>query len=317
MSLSRQLQKKLYQMNKFGQSKHKAKKEEKERCQKVGEKWLSSRVDGIYSYKTLQAYKQTVREFSKWIKENYGDVKKADEVTRELQIEYLKYRQNCDLSAWTIKKDLAALNKVFNDKITSSDADLNKRSYKDIKRSRLEVESDKRYNPENYKDQILISKVCGTRRESISGGDYQLKKDDFTFYKYNSDGRLYINVIEKNGKYRHGIVLKGYEEKITNIIGKENIEIRNKHYTKKEFEEKYKNSNADYLFQKYTKLIDNHAFRREYSQNLYNEIAKDRGENLIKGNTYKGFDKSILSQVSLNIGHQEGRFETLSNNYMI
>ena len=182
MSLSRQLQKKLYQMNKFGQSKHKAKKEEKERCQKTGEKWLSSRVDGIYSYKTLQAYKQTVREFSKWIKENYSDVKKANEVTKEIQIEYLKYRQDCDLSAWTIKKDLAALNKVFNNKITSSDADLNQRNYKDIKRSRKEVESDKRYNPENYKDQIILSKASGTRRESILGGDYQLKKDNFTFY---------------------------------------------------------------------------------------------------------------------------------------
>ncbi len=55
------------------------------------------------------------------------------------------------VASYTISKDMAALNKLFNTHICKKDAGIKSRSYKDITRSRGEKAHDKKYNPDNYK----------------------------------------------------------------------------------------------------------------------------------------------------------------------
>lgn len=82
-------------------------------------------------------------------------------------IEYLKFRQDDGKTAYTISKDMAALNKLLNFHVTKKIAGIKQRSYKDITRSREARDYDKKYNPNNYKDQILFAKASGSRRESV------------------------------------------------------------------------------------------------------------------------------------------------------
>lgn len=70
------------------------------------------------------------------------------------------------------------------------------------------------------------------------------------------------------------------------------------------FKERYRNSNQGCLFDKYTKKIDNHAFRAQYARERYEELIqqkRERGEKILKN--YKGCDRDCLSQVSQDLGH--------------
>lgn len=137
---------------------------------------------------------------------------------------------------------MAALNKLFNSHICKKDADLNSRSYKDITRSRGEKAHDKKYNPDNYKDQIIFVKSCGCRRESI------LVVTPVRFiWEDGMPTQVYLN--EKGGIERYVHILKKYQPEMKKII--ENAEPNKP------------------LFDKYTKKIDNHAFRREYTKARY------------------------------------------------
>ena len=80
------------------------------------------------------------------------EIKTVDQVNDEHTIEYLKFRQNQGKISYTIRKDMVALNELFNTRIRKKDASLNSLSYKDLTRSRGEKAHYKKYNPENYKD---------------------------------------------------------------------------------------------------------------------------------------------------------------------
>ncbi len=70
------------------------------------------------------------------------------------------------------------------------------------------------------------------------------------------------------------------------------------------FKERYRNSNDDYLFSKYTKKIDNHAFRAEYARERYAELVqqkKDKGDEIL--NNYRNYVRQIFRLVSNDLGH--------------
>ena len=64
------------------------------------------------------------------------------------------------------------------------------------------------------------------------------------------------------------------------------------------------------LFTKYTKKIDNHAFRREYSKTRYKEILGEREDK----NDYKGYDKNALKILTKDLGHN--RLDVVVYNYL-
>ncbi|NLV86745.1 MAG: site-specific integrase, partial [Clostridiales bacterium] len=108
--INRALQHRLSGLSRFGQSKHEAKAAAKKAyLQEHGnlKGYNPSKVEGIYSIRTMESYRQTAKEFAKWAA-NKG-CKNANKINREIVGKYLQERQSNGKSPWTTSKDMAAL----------------------------------------------------------------------------------------------------------------------------------------------------------------------------------------------------------------
>lgn len=260
----------------------------------------------IHSASTADAYRQTVNEFSSWLKNEKSDIwdtKDLSAISKDIAYEYLQQRESKGLSAWTVTKDLSAINKVLDLGLNKREGNLSERRLQDITRSREVKEHDFKYNQINYSQQIDIAKAFGVRRESIVGGNYAIKESSL----FIKDSNLYISVIEKGGRYREAQCLESYKN---DIVSRYDIEVRDS-YSKDEFIQHYVSDKNDTLFDSYTAKVDNHAFRAEYATNLYEELASQK-ENLL--NDYKGYDSELLKQVSENLGHS--RLSVVVDHYL-
>ncbi len=278
----------MQQLNCIGESRHQAKHEYKQYCQDNGVAYNPTKTIGIHSYNTYETYKQTSKEFASWIKRTHPEVRNIDRVTKNMCVEYLKSRQET-CSAYTVSKDMAALNKLFRTDINKSEAGLTQRSYKNITRSRNDCTHDKSVNLDKYSDQITVAKAFGIRRESFVDGQFALK--DVSIYQ--EKGQVYCSVVEKGGRYRNAPCLDEYKEIVKekfNICERETL-------TVDKFKELYSESNNK-LFSEYSNKIDNHAYRAEYATNLYKQLANPASSDL-----YRGYDKPAIQEVSKALGH--------------
>lgn len=269
LKIDYQMHCRMEKMKCIDESRHQAKKEYKEM---MGKNEANITI-GINSYKTYDAYKQTSIELIRYIRSEFKDVKDISEFKKEHGVDYLKHRQSDGKNAYNISKDMAALNKLLNFHITKREAGINRGSYKNVTRSRQLKEHDKKYNPENYNDQIIFAKVCGCRRESVL-----VVAPECFIWKDGLPIKVYL--IEKGGKEREATILKAYREDIKSILsGKE--------------EDKP-------LFDRYTKKIDNHAFRGEYARNRYKELVEEKG---FDAQDYRGYDSDVLRKLTKDLGH--------------
>lgn len=318
-SLKFQLHERMQNLVCFGQSKHIAKQEYKQYCKENNIKYNPTKTVGIHSINTYNSYKQTSEIFEKWLKTN-TDIKRLDDVDKPTVINFLKERQDNGCSPYTVSKDMSALNKILNLDVTKKEADLIERSYKNVTRSRLSCEHDNKYNANNYSNQIAVAQAFGLRRESIYGGEYQLK--DISLYK-TSSGNIRACVIEKGGRYREAPCLKQYEDRINELYPNiRTIDIKDTEvaFNKQEFKDLYNSSSSSNLFNEYTTKIDNHAFRGQYADRLYDELI--RGQNIVPGYSeqyndsgiIKGYDKAICRQVSMALGHN--RISVVTQHYL-
>lgn len=69
--------------------------------------------------------------------------------------------------------------------------------------------------------------------------------------------------------------------------------------SKEEFVEAYNSVPGGYIFNEYTKHIDNHALRAEYATNLYAELEA----NASSSEKWRDFNKEALQGVSEALGH--------------
>lgn len=276
----------------IGESKHYAKKDYKEYCEQNKIAWNPSKSHFIHSTSTADAYRQTINEFSGWLKSFHSDIwssKDLNNISKEVAYEYLQNRE----SAWTISKDMSALNKVLNLNLNKSEGRLKERSYQEVSRSRGVKSHDTKYNPANYSKQIEFASAFGCRRESILGGDYQVKEISL----FKNQGKVYVSLIEKGGRYREAPCLEKYQAQVEDkyMISERDF------LSKNEFAKIYNSNNDNYLFDKYTSKIDNHSFRHEYSKELYKELALKTDS--LKTDYHNKFDTRIVQQVSLALGH--------------
>lgn len=262
VNLKIQMHKQIDRKLAIGESRHLAKKAYKEYCKVNDLSYNAAKSPFIHSTATAEAYRQTVNEFSSWLKANnkeVWDTKDLSKVTKEVVYSYLQERQGQGKSAWTVTKDMSAINKILNLDLTKKEGNLNDRKLADISRSRGITESDTKYNEKNYADQIEIARAFGLRRESIEGGNFAIKESSM----FSKDGNIYVSVIEKGGRYREAQCLQSYQN---NIEQKYNIEERDGFGDNKNaFIEHYADDKSNVLFDRYTKKIDNHAFRAEYA----------------------------------------------------
>ena len=286
----------------IGVSKFDAKKDYQKIEEEHGRKANPSKSNYIHNPNSANAYRQTVGEVCKWLKENKTDIwssKDLNQIDKSVAYEYLKYREE-SCSAYTVSKDMSALNKVLNLDLNKEEGGLHERSYKDVTRSREPRGMDKSYNPKNYSNQIEFAKAFGVRRESMLGGNYQVKDVSL----FTRENRVYCSVIEKGGRYREAPCLDKYQDSIQekyNIV-REMPSLREDQetsFTKEIFKHRYAES-GEVLWDKYTTKIDNHAFRGQYARDLYNQIAEQKED--VKNN-YRGYDKEIVEEVSHALGH--------------
>lgn len=266
-----QMHERMQEMRCMGESRHMAKKEYREM---KNEQNTNNRTVGIHSYATYSAYKQTSIEFIKYIRQNYKEIKDISKIKKEHVIDYIKIRQEHGQSPYTISKHMAALNKLLNMDVTKKEAGIHKRTYRNIKRSRGEKDHDKKYNPNNYREQIVFAKATGCRRESV----LKVKVENFVLDKEGNPYKVFLK--EKGGRERYATILNQYKQEIKEII-------KNKEKGRP-------------IFSTYTKKIDNHAFRAEYARKRYEELIKEKGKD---DKNFRGFDSECLKILTRDLGH--------------
>ena len=269
-SLKRQITQALINQKCFGESKYAAKQ--------AGGTKFGQPTDGIYSYKTMKTYLDESVKFGNWVKENYNI--KTLEQAKEYVGEYLERGRVKKLSAWTLKLQRSALRKMYQDPGLAKEVELPNRKKENIVRSRGDAVRDKDFSEEKNKEMVDFAKSTGLRRSGME----KVRPQDI----FEKDGKLFVAIKEKGGRYRELPVLKKYEERIREIV------------QGKELDKK--------IFEKIHSSADIHSYRREYAQELYREIT---GKNF---DPAKDKDKEALRQVSEALGHS--RLDVVTRNYL-
>lgn len=148
----------------------------------------------IYSWQTYRSYMKQLGLFARWCKETHNA--RYIKECRQYVAEYLQTRS--DLSIWTQKLDLAALQKLYQEYPEPPkkpfNVKLQPRLRKNIKRSRQQVTRDKDFSESNNADLITFCRCTGLRRSELQ----ELKGTDIT-----ADGlQLHVTRNTKGGRWR-------------------------------------------------------------------------------------------------------------------
>jgi len=297
----------LDELKRFGESKHLAKLQERERCRETGERYNPARVDGIYSYATYTAYKKHCLDFANWAREKKGA--KTLEQAREYVRTYLERHIQEGRSAWTVRLKASALAKLYNCSSSDFGIELPKRKREDIHRSRGEKVRDRDFSEEKNRDIVDFCRATGLRRKELS----RLQARDII----ERDGVVYVHVRQgKGGRERVVRVVEEYKEHV----------LRTKQRAEEEGRER--------VFERIPSHMDVHGYRREYAENRYKEIerdpeqyerARERWKEWKRERGYEGpdtyrrrdgreFDRAILLEVSRDMGHN--RVDVIARHYL-
>lgn len=291
--------------NCFGQSKYQAKQISYRNGQ-------GGKVQGIYSKKTMQDYKNVAIRFHQWTKTKGYKFSGLDNVTDNHIIEYLTERQSAGKSAWTVSKELSALNKIFDRNISKKNTSLNPRRNDNIKNNRGFGNNYRNSVYRNNKELISFISATGIRRQSVT----VITPTDAI---RNEVGTVIgFRVKEKGGKTRNCYVIKNKQKDITAFVDKHLSSHGNKPF-----------------WNKVDKNLNTHWYRGEYAHILYNDllIAKHNEQDYFEGyrdsfvntskleqitsghkETTKGYDTATLAVVSQNMGHN--RIDVVYSNYL-
>jgi len=297
----------LDELKRFGESKHLAKLQERERCRETGERYNPARVDGIYSYATYTAYKKHCLDFANWAREKKGA--KTLEQAREYVRTYLERHIQEGRSAWTVRLKASALAKLYNCSSSDFGIELPKRKREDIHRSRGEKVRDRDFSEEKNRDIVDFCRGTGLRRKELA----RLEARDII----ERDGVVYVHVRQgKGGRERVARVAEEYKEHV--------LQIR----------ERAEKEGHERVFERIPSHMDVHGYRREYAANRYREIerdpeqyerARERWEEYKRERGYEGpdtyrrrdgreFDRAILLEVSRDMGHN--RVDVIARHYL-
>lgn len=293
--------KEINEMDCRGQSKHLAKQEFKYtygRHERV-------RLDGIYSDGTMRAYSKACMNFADYVKEQAGRHTSLENA-KQYVTPYLQERIDAGKSAYTIKKDLSALSKLYHVPSSEFKIETPARQRQDITRSRENlVFSEKtgrwikdtktcygRFSEKNHQEFVNFCRGTGLRRSEITAlkGNQLIQKGD----------SYYLHVKGKGGRER-------------------DVPIRGKY--KQEIIEKCQKAENNRVWNKVPAHADIHRYRSEYATNYYKDIARDP-KNLPRSERYccqkelagTWYDRKAMAEVSRALGHN--RVEVIASNYL-
>lgn len=273
--VSQALQSKL----RIGESKHEAKRE--------------GDLDGIYSWSTYHNYQFVGVQFLKWCRENHG-IRLLEDAKPYIEA-YIRYRIEKGYSPSTIKRDVAALCKIYGLRREHLAVKLPVRQRSDITRSRTEKAHDKEFSEQRNQDVVDFCKGTGLRKHELA----KVKQEDV----YVRKGKVFVHTKGKGGKEREVEVLPEYRKHVLACAKK--VKPGELIFKKKQIKNR----------------MDEHAYRREYAQKKYELLARPAKElspreRYVCRKDKKGvvYDKKAMRNVSNNLGHE--RISVIAQSYI-
>lgn len=276
-SINHQIKERFDSMMKIGESKKAAKIENKMQ-------------EGIFSYGTRHSYDRAMQNFAKYCKASHG-VKIVDDM-KPFVNEYIQDLRSRGISAWTQKRDLAAIGKYYQESFFDR-VETDVRSRSNVIRSRETVGSDAHFSTVRNDDLINFCKHTGLRRRELEN-----IKGDCLSYK---DGQAYIHV--QNGK--------GGRERYVPILNNNQRVIDQIEATRAE----------ERVWGRVHAHADIHGYRAEYANAMYEQLARDVRE-LPFDEVYHckadkagvWYDKQAMQEVSEALGHS--RIDVIAQSYL-
>lgn len=266
-SLKWQAISKLNSMAAYGQSKH------ADKLQNHGK----PAGNKIYSHSTMQNYQAVATQFAAWAKETHGCRTLAE--AQAHTGEYLAQREAAGCSAWTVRRDAAALGKLYQTPTTQLGHDLPTRHRGDVTQHRTPP---KEFQERNHQALADLCRSCGLRRSEVAA----LRPQDVRM----EGGRCLVTVTQgKGGKARVVPALDNTPARLAQEAAA---------------------AGRDRVVEHIPVRAPIHAWRADYAQRLYDNIARPvvivppqeryhcRGDRA--GTCY---DKRAMQQVSEVLGH--------------
>ena len=327
-NLHQQAYERITSMQAFGESRHTAKK-------------TGADSKKIYSYSTYSTYWNCIKRYISWLKKEHNDCKTLNNAKNYIT-EWIQFRINSGVSAWTVHTEAAALVKLFqDDRDDYIKISLPKRRREDIKRSRDNVNRDRHFSVKNNSFLIKFCKGTGCRRgvlERLEGRDLWSKNQlisraRYLGFKYNTTPEEQLELIcIKEALYYfpdekwfiHHRRDKGGRSRFAPIIG-DNVE---------RIVEKMKQAKPnEKVWQHVHSACDVHGYRAEYATDLYKKYARNIADipydSVNAGTGYKyqsqvyccrrdeqgiRLDKKAMLICSKALGHN--RINVVSENYI-
>lgn len=198
--------------------------------------------DYVFSFNTMRTYLREGVNFCQWCKEKYGC--KTVEACKRYVSQYLKQirqKNGKPYSAWSLATKAAAIAKLYG----TSKLQTPRRERKNIKRSRLPREMDKRYSEERNADLDRFLDAAGLRRreaEALTGVQMRVEGEKLLLTVHNGKG----------GKYREVPILAD----------------------KRFVFETMRKAGANKVFPYISSACDVHAHRAKYAENMYKAYAR-------------------------------------------
>ena len=235
-SLAYQFHQALESKKKIGESRHEAK-------EIAGKQ--NAKVEGIYSYKTYDAYKQASKTFCKWIKTEFPQVKYLSEIDRDMCKKYIKHREQTGCSAYTYSQDMAMISKTLGISLTKKECNVATRKLSNIKKNKI----DNGFRTSSGAIESIL-RGTGLRRNEL----VNLKVKNLVIENNKVTGVL-VEKGAKGGKSRQVQVRKDYQECIYKLV--EGLE-----------------SDSKVISEKIPKELQAHRYRAEYAQEMYKELIE-------------------------------------------
>ena len=295
-SFNYQINQRMKDMEKFGESRHEAKEEYREM---MGTNQTHNRTVGIHSHGTFNAYKSTCKQFTEWAKNEGIKLRNIEDVKEEHIRGFVKYRAEQGYSSYTYSKDMSALNKVFNTHVTKKECEVANRSYKNVSNNREMKEHHNKINYDNYKSEITVGTATGIRRETytkINANSFNYDKNGYPVSVRLTDERSVggADLREKGGRPRVAEVPYHMREPLKQVI-------------EQKLEDNGGDRNARF-FEHIPSRLGTHRLRQEYADSMYKQYTQENGfgtvVNKSTGKTdYRGHDYGALKYVTQNLGH--------------
>ena len=230
--LESEIVKHLNEISRIGESRHEAKK--------IGEA-----SEHIYSIKTYEDYKQTMKVFAKYCIKNHPEIKHISDC-KAFVAEYIGKMIEDMYSSYSQKSRLSCFRKFYSDRF--EDVKTEGRVRSKIRRSRYDTANSRHFSEEANSQLIHFARYTGLRRSEIS-------KLYGCTVSLHADGNYYIDHVKgKGGRIRDVRILNNDQGVV----------------------DKINNTPADQLVWPHVHShADIHGYRAEYCRALYYSVARD------------------------------------------